>query len=76
MRRSLSELRQEIRTLTPEEREELLRGLIEDLHGPADQEVAEAWEADIKRRISDIDAGRVHMLPGDDVLKRLRSEVG
>jgi putative addiction module component (TIGR02574 family) len=74
--RSLSELRLEIQALTREEREELLRGLMEDLDGPPDTGVAEAWEAEIKRRIADIDAGRVEMVPGDEVLKRVRSEVG
>lgn len=76
MGRSLSELRQEIQALSPEEREELLRGIIEDLDGPPDTGVAEAWEAEIKRRIADIDAGRVEMVPGEEALKRVRSEVG
>ncbi|MEO0421761.1 MAG: addiction module protein [Pseudomonadota bacterium] len=73
---SLSELRQEIQALKPEEREELLRGLIEDLEGRPDADVAEAWETEIKQRIADIDAGRVEMVPGEVALKRLRSEVG
>jgi len=50
----------------------LIEGLDE---GPAEEGVEEAWDAEIKRRIDDIRAGKVKMIPGERVL-RFHPEAG
>lgn len=54
--------------LTSHERGFLIDRLVESLDdGPADEGVDEAWADEIKRRIDDIRAGKVKMIPGEDM---------
>jgi putative addiction module component (TIGR02574 family) len=39
-------------------------------------DLGEEWEAEIQRRMDDVDAGRVKTLPGDEVISRLRQRFG
>ena len=67
--------------LSPKERAMLASRLIESLDGSEhtkldSSELAEidaAWAEEIERRVSDIDEGRVELIPGDEVLAKLRS---
>lgn len=54
--------------LAPEEREELIDQLSASLDA---MDLGEYWEAEIKRRIDDIDSGRVKAVPAEDVFARL-----
>ena len=54
--------------LEPEQREELIDELSASLHA---SDLGEYWEAEIKRRIDDVDAGRVKTVPADEVFARL-----
>jgi putative addiction module component (TIGR02574 family) len=36
-------------------------------------EVEAAWDAEIKRRLDEIDSGAVKMIPGDEVIARMDS---
>jgi putative addiction module component (TIGR02574 family) len=38
---------------------------------PAEEGVEEAWSEEIKRRVDDIKSGRVEMIPGEEVHRRL-----
>jgi putative addiction module component (TIGR02574 family) len=54
--------------LDPEQREEL----IEELSASLDvSNLGDYWEAEIKRRIDDVDSGRVKTVPADEVFARL-----
>ena len=54
--------------LDPREREEL----IEELSASLDvTDLGEYWETEIKRRIEDVDSGRVKPVPADEVFDRL-----
>ena len=54
--------------LEPEQREEL----IEELAASLDvTNLGEYWEAEIKRRMDDVDSGRVKTVPADQVFARL-----
>ena len=49
--------------------------LIESLDDDApDEHAEELWSAEIARRIADIDAGRVQLVPWSDVRQRLLEE--
>jgi len=54
--------------LDPQEREELIDELSASLDA---SNLGEYWEAEIKRRIDDVDSGRVKTVPGDEVFARL-----
>ena len=62
--------------LSESERAKLARTLVASLDGPADNEVAEAWDIEICRRINEIEAGTAELLDVDDVLNRVRARLG
>jgi putative addiction module component (TIGR02574 family) len=72
MARTVSELEREIRGLAPADQERLFRVLLEELDGPADPDVEEAWLEEVKRRSRELDDGTVKTIPGDEVFTRLR----
>jgi putative addiction module component (TIGR02574 family) len=50
----------------------LLAGaLVESLHGEADSDVEDAWEAEIQRRVSELESGAVETIPWSKVRERL-----
>ncbi len=54
--------------LDPEQREELIEELSASLDA---SNLGEYWEAEIKRRIDDVDSGRVKTVPADEVFARI-----
>ena len=66
----LQEIEVQALTLPPEERTELIHRLIISLDGETEaspDEIAKAWDTEIARRIADIDAGRVQLIPAENV---------
>jgi putative addiction module component (TIGR02574 family) len=59
--------------LPPEDREELIEELSASLDA---SDLGEYWEAEIERRVSDVDAGRVQPVPAEDVFARLERRFG
>jgi len=72
----LDELKQKATQLSESERAELALSLIESLDGEADAGIDEAWQAEIDRRVAEIDRGDVQLIPGDEVFARLRRKLG
>ena len=71
----VSEVLEKALALSTQERGLLIDQLIERLdEGPAEEGVEEAWDAEIKRRVDDIRAGKVKMIPGERVLRELAKE--
>lgn len=54
--------------LDESERAQLLEELSASLHGI---DLGDEWEAEIRRRVDDVDSGRVQPVPGGVVLERL-----
>jgi len=54
--------------LEARERVQLLEELSASLHGI---DLGDEWEAEIGRRVDDVDSGRVQPVPGEAVLERL-----
>ena len=61
----------EARQLPPEEREWLAEFLLIDDVGVSAAEVEAAWDDEIKRRLDEIDSGKVIMVPGEEVIARM-----
>jgi len=62
-------------TLPERERAKLARDLVASLDGPADISVAEAWDAEICRRINDIESGKAENLDVDEAIARARARI-
>jgi putative addiction module component (TIGR02574 family) len=59
--------------LPPEERARLAERLIASLD--RDPEVAAAWDEEIRRRIEELDAGRLESRPAEEVFEEARSRL-
>jgi putative addiction module component (TIGR02574 family) len=68
----VAELLKKALALPSEARAALATSLFESLdEEPADEGVEAAWSEEIKRRIEDIDCGKVQMIPYEEVRRRL-----
>lgn len=61
--------------LSVPERAELAGSLIESLDAAEDKSVASAWDAEIARRMEDLDTGKVQPISLDEVRRRLFSAI-
>jgi putative addiction module component (TIGR02574 family) len=78
MAATLEQIEAEAMQLSLEERGELVHRLIVSLDGePEDspEDVAKAWEAEIERRIDDLEAGRTHLIRADEVIREARARI-
>jgi putative addiction module component (TIGR02574 family) len=75
MSTDVAEIEAKIRSLSPEDRTELLRSLIADLDGPAETGVEQAWLEEAQRRYREVVEGKVKPVPGARVFENLRSRL-
>ena len=66
----VSRLLEQALSLSLEEREALAESLISNLDGKVDEGVQAAWEAEIGKRISDLDSGKAKTTSWAEVRKR------
>jgi putative addiction module component (TIGR02574 family) len=59
----ISKLLRDALALPPEGRAALASSLIDSLDETVEPDAEKAWAAEIRRRISEIDEGRVHLVP-------------
>lgn len=69
---SIATLRQQALELPEADRAELARDLVASLDGPADSDVADAWDKEILRRLAEIDAGTAELIDRDELTRRLQ----
>jgi putative addiction module component (TIGR02574 family) len=55
---------------------ELVDRLMLTLDTAADSEIAAAWKSETRRRLTELEDGRVQAIPGDVVSQRIRQIVG
>ncbi len=68
----VSELLEKVLALSAQERGLIIDRLIESLDDePAEEGVENSWSDEIQRRVDDIRLGRVEMIPGEEVHRRL-----
>ena len=59
--------------LSPEERAQLADRLVTSLF--KDQEIEDAWAAELERRIEEIESGRATLIPAADSIARARAAI-
>lgn len=67
----VEELSRRAKELSPDERVQLAEELLATIHG-MDEEVDAEWDAEIKRRIAEIENGTAELIPAEEVFARLR----
>ena len=72
----VSELARRGRELAPEDRERLVDQLLESLNEPSVAEMDASWEAEIERRLAEVDDGRVRPVAAEDVFAKARRLAG
>jgi putative addiction module component (TIGR02574 family) len=72
----LKTLRNAAMTLSEQERAALARDLVASLDSPPEDNVAEAWDREICRRIQQIESGEAELLDPKEVLSRARARIG
>lgn len=71
----LESLRTAALELREGERAQLASDLVASLDGPADADVAAAWDTEICRRINEISNGSATLLDAEEVLARARARI-
>ncbi|WP_123034045.1 addiction module protein [Haliea alexandrii] len=71
----LESLRTAALELTEVERAQLASDVVASLDGPADADVAVAWDREICRRINEISNGTATLLDADEVLARAQARI-
>jgi putative addiction module component (TIGR02574 family) len=66
----VSKLLERALALSVEEQEALADSLISNLGGKVDEGVIAAWDAEIAKRVQELDAGTVKTIPWEQVRKR------
>jgi putative addiction module component (TIGR02574 family) len=68
----VSKLLEQALALSAQERGLVIDRLIESLdEEPPEEGVEDAWAEEIKSRVDDIRSGKIKMIPGEEVLRRL-----
>jgi len=71
----IAEIEARIRTLSLEDKADLIRSLIAELDGPADAGVEGAWLEEAQRRRREVVEGKVQPVPGERVFESLRARL-
>ena len=67
----VSELTERAKALPPEERARLAEELLATLD-PGDDDVEVAWDAEIRKRVAEVENGTVQLVPADEAFARVR----
>jgi putative addiction module component (TIGR02574 family) len=68
-------LRNEALNLPHAERAELACDLVQSLDGPADPDAVTAWDAEIQRRLDQVDAGDTQIIDRAEFARRMRERI-
>jgi putative addiction module component (TIGR02574 family) len=72
----LNRLRSELLMLSAAERAELAHELVKSLDAPPDANVADAWDAEIVRRLATIESGTATLIDRDEFRRRVQARIG
>lgn len=72
MTATLDAISSQLFVLPAEQKMKLALALMESVETDRPVEAAEAWSAEISRRIEDYDSGRVKGIPASEVFRKLR----
>jgi len=72
---TLDKVRSEALRLSEAERAELAHSLVQSLDGPADPDAQSAWDAEIVRRLAEVDAGTAELIDREEMRRRMRARM-
>lgn len=72
---TLEKVRSEALNLPESERAELAHDLVASLDGPADADAGSAWDAEILRRLAEIDSGTAELIDREELRRRMRARM-
>lgn len=72
---TLEKVRSEALNLSESERAELAHNLVASLDGPSEPDVEEAWDAEILRRLGEIDSGSAKLIDREEFSRRMRARI-
>jgi putative addiction module component (TIGR02574 family) len=72
---TLEKIRSEALNLSESERADLAHSLVTSLDGPADQGVEKAWDAEVRRRLAEIDSGTAQLIDREEFGRRMRERM-
>jgi putative addiction module component (TIGR02574 family) len=78
MSATLEQVTEEVRELSPQDRERLLARLIRELEpveSLAPAEIEAAWDQEIARRLEEIDSGKVKLVPAEEVFSKIQARL-
>lgn len=68
----VEELSQRARALSPDDRARLAEKLLESLHDDTDRDIEAAWDAEIQRRVAEVESGAVKLVAAEEVFDEIR----
>ena len=74
MSTSIAALEAEVLKLSPDDRAALLERIVASL--PIDPAVEDEWDKEADRREQQLEDGSAQLIPGDEVIARLRAKLG
>ena len=72
---TLEKIRSEALNLSEPERADLAHSLVTSLDGPADQDAGQAWDAEIQRRLAEIESGTALLVEREEFRRRMRERI-
>lgn len=72
---TLEKVRSEALNLPESERAELAHNLVASLDGAADPDAEKAWDAEILRRLAEIDSGTADLIDREEFRRRMRARL-
>jgi putative addiction module component (TIGR02574 family) len=72
MSASISDIAEQAKALSPAERVALAEVLLESVQVLADPEVEAAWEAELSRRVAEVESSAAILVPSEDVYAKAR----
>lgn len=72
---ALDRLRSQALELPESERAQLAQELVKSLDAPFDADAADAWDAELVRRLAEIDAGTARLVDRDALSRRMRDRL-
>jgi len=70
---TLEKVRAEALNLPEADRAKLAQDLVASLGGPADPDAGKAWEAEIERRLAEVDAETARLVDREEFCRRMRA---
>ena len=74
MGNAIDKLLKEALLLPADERASLVEKLLQSLNLPTEAEVDRLWVEEAERRVSQIEAGEVEVIPGEQVFAKIRAK--